>query len=134
MVLLGRGVFRTLSNTYEMCCTISYYLYNLKIVKNTHRRVLLYVKMQVKPDNFSESNTSPWVFIAFFKLYKWYQIAQNISYYTAHFKNSSIINVWQSLKHVSGLLLNRSSPDVYLWTGVLKIPSKVAAYFQNTFL
>ena len=25
------------------------------------------------------SNTHPWVFFTFFKLYKWYQIAQNIT-------------------------------------------------------
>ena len=27
-----------------------------------------------------KSNTSAWVFFMFFKLYKWYQIAQSISY------------------------------------------------------
>ena len=26
----------------------------------------------------TKSNTPPWVFFTFFKLYKWYQIAQNI--------------------------------------------------------
>ena len=30
--------------------------------------------------NFTKSNTSPWVFFTFLKLYKWYQIAQSISY------------------------------------------------------
>ena len=30
--------------------------------------------------NFAKSNTSPWVFFTFFKLYNWYQIAQNITY------------------------------------------------------
>ena len=28
---------------------------------------------------FTKSNTPPWVFFMFFKLYKWYQIAQNIT-------------------------------------------------------
>ena len=28
--------------------------------------------------NFTKSNTPPWVFFTFFKLYKWYQNAQNI--------------------------------------------------------
>ena len=27
----------------------------------------------------TKSNTPPWVFFTFLKLYKWYQIAQNIS-------------------------------------------------------
>ena len=30
--------------------------------------------------NFIKSNTPPWVFFTFFKLSKWYQIAQNITY------------------------------------------------------
>ena len=29
---------------------------------------------------FSKSNTPPWVLFTFFKLYKWYQIEQNITY------------------------------------------------------
>ena len=28
--------------------------------------------------NFTKSSTPPWVFFTFFKLYKWYKIAQNI--------------------------------------------------------
>ena len=45
-----------------------------KNVKNTHGGVLLLVKLQTK------INTPPWVFLTFFKLYKWYQIAQRITY------------------------------------------------------
>ena len=45
-----------------MFCAISYYLYKLKNVKNTHGRVLLLVL------------TPSWVFFTFLKLYKWYQI------------------------------------------------------------
>ena len=51
---------------YVMCCAIWYNLNNLKHVKNTYGGVLLLV-----------SNTSPWVFFTFLKLYKWYQITQN---------------------------------------------------------
>ena len=29
--------------------------------------------------NFTKSSTPPWVFFTFFKLYKWYQIAQHIT-------------------------------------------------------
>ena len=32
-----------------------------------------------KACNFTKSNTPPSVFFMFFKLYKWYQIAQNIA-------------------------------------------------------
>ena len=51
-----------------------------KNVKNTHGEVLLSVKLQAKTCNFTKSNTPPWVFFMFFRLYKWYQIAQRISY------------------------------------------------------
>ena len=53
--------------------TIWYHLYNLKSVKNTHRRVFI-----LKARNFNKSNTPPWVFFTFFKLQKQYQIAQNV--------------------------------------------------------
>ena len=32
--------------------------------------------------NFNKNNTHLWVFFTFFKLYKWYQIAQNLTYLT----------------------------------------------------
>ena len=56
-----------------MSCGIWYHLYNLKNVKNTHEGVLLLAC------NFTKSNTPPWVFFTFFKLYKWYQITQRIT-------------------------------------------------------
>ena len=55
-------------------------MYNVKNVKNTHTRVLLLVKFGLLPCNFFKSKTPPWVFFAFFKLCKCYQIAQNIKY------------------------------------------------------
>ena len=47
-----------------------------KNVKNTHGRVLILAKLQA-----SKINTPPWVLFTFFKLYKWYQIAQRTTYY-----------------------------------------------------
>ena len=47
--------------------------------ENTHKGVLLLVKLRAKACNFTKSNTPPWVFSTFFKLYKWYQIAQSIT-------------------------------------------------------
>ena len=64
-----------------MCCAISYDLYNLKNVKNTHGGVLILIKLQAKACNFTKINTPPWVFFTFFKLYKWYQIAQRTTYF-----------------------------------------------------
>ena len=64
-----------------MRCAIWYHLYNLKNVKNTHEGVLLLVELQVPPRNFTKSNTRPWMFFTFLKLYyKWYQIAQSIAF------------------------------------------------------
>ena len=51
--------------SYVMRCSIWYYLHNFK---------------KPKVCNFTKSNTPPWVFFTFFKLYKWYQIKQSIRY------------------------------------------------------
>ena len=58
-------------------CTIK------KNVKNTHGRVLLLVKLQVSACNFMKCNTPEWVFFTFFKLYRWYQIVQRVTYGSA---------------------------------------------------
>ena len=41
-----------------------------------HGAVLLLVKLQAEACNVTKSNTPPWVFFTFLKLYKWYHIAQ----------------------------------------------------------
>ena len=48
-------------------------------MKNTHKGVLLLVKLQAETWNFTKSNTHPWVLFTFFKLYKWYQIPQSVN-------------------------------------------------------
>ena len=65
---------------YVMRCAIWYHLYNLKNVKNTYGGVLILLKLQASAYNFPKINTPPWVFSTSFKLYKWYQIAQRITY------------------------------------------------------
>ena len=62
-----------------MYCAIWYYFYNLKEVKDTHGGVLLLVKLQASVHNFTKNNNLPRAFSTFFKLYKWYQIAQRIT-------------------------------------------------------
>ena len=49
-------------------------------MKNTHGGVFLLVNLQAEACNFTKSNTPPWLFFMFFKLYKRYQIAQRITY------------------------------------------------------
>ena len=68
-----------------MLCAICYHLCNLKNVKNTNGGVLLVLKLHARTCNFTKSNTPPWLFFTFFKLYKWYQIAQRITYMTLFF-------------------------------------------------
>ena len=52
-----------------MFCASWYHLYNFKNVENTHGGVLLLVKLQASACNVTKSNTLPWVFFTFFKLY-----------------------------------------------------------------
>ena len=65
---------------YETLCAIWYHFYNLKTVKNTYGGVLLLIKLLASACNFTKSNTPPWLFFTFFKLYKWYKIAKGITY------------------------------------------------------
>ena len=53
---------------YVTFSTIQCHLYNLKIVKSTHRGVLLLVTLLASTCNFTKSNTPPCVFFAFFKI------------------------------------------------------------------
>ena len=57
---------------FVMRYVIWYHLYCLKSMKNNHRGVLFFVKLQ--------ESIPLWVFFKFLKLYKWYQIAQSISF------------------------------------------------------
>ena len=59
---------------------IWYYLYNLKNVRNTQGGKLTLVKLRSSACKFTKLNTPLWVFFTFFKLYKWYQIAQFTKY------------------------------------------------------
>ena len=48
--------------------------------ENTHGRVLLLLKFLAEACHVTESSNLPLVFVIFFKLYKWYQIARSIKY------------------------------------------------------
>lgn len=66
---------------YETLCTICQHLYNLKNMKSTHGGVISLLKtcfQQLHPT--TKSNTTPCVFFTFFRLCKWYQIDQRITY------------------------------------------------------
>ena len=56
-------------------CAVWYHLRNLKNVKNTHGGVLILVKLQTLACRLLQT----------LKLYKWYQIAQRITYLDKQF-------------------------------------------------
>ena len=60
-----------------MLCKIWYHLYNLNCLKRKTCRGVLLVKSKASTCNFTKSNTPPWVFFMFPKLFKWYQIKQS---------------------------------------------------------
>ena len=64
--------------------------------------------------NFTKSSTPPWVFFTFFKLYKWYQIAQNIT--SACDWNVlcwiMIIHTW--LKHLCTMIKSFNLPAIFI--------------------
>ena len=49
--------------------------------EKTHGGVLLLVKLQAEACHFTKTDTLTWMFFTFFKLYKFYQIAQSIIYH-----------------------------------------------------
>ena len=80
---------------YVVHCTIWYYLYNLKNVKNTHASVLRLVKKQTLAWNFTKSNTS--------------QFNLNIKTKFNHFKLPVLAKI------LSALLLFVVYPKLHAW-------------------
>ena len=64
-------------------------------------RVLLLAKFQTKICNFTKSSSHQWLFFMFFKLYKWYQIAQNIIQVSYNMKNTFSIFQVIPFSHIS---------------------------------
>ena len=60
-------------------CAICYHLYELKNAKATHGGVMLLVKFHVSPASWIKVSFLHGFSSTFFKLYKWYQIAQSIT-------------------------------------------------------
>ena len=63
------------NSLFVMLCTIWYHLYNLK------KRQKHSWRSDTSACNLPKSITSSWVFFTFFKLCKWYQIAQGIAHF-----------------------------------------------------
>ena len=96
-------------NSKVMFRAIFYHLHSLKNVKNTHGGVLLLVKIKIFACNFTKGNTTSWVFFTFFKLYKWYQIIQNITQEWLRRKKCVIyrLDIIFSITHVVQLIVSK---------------------------
>ena len=66
-------------------------MFNLKIVKNTHRGVLLLVNLQALAATLLKVTFLHGCFFTFFKLYKLYQIVQLITY-----PHAKVVNIVRS--------------------------------------
>ena len=84
---------------------IWYHLHNLKNVKITHVGLLLLVKLQAKS-----------VFFTFFKLYKWYRIAQNITFYLGKSRKKSYMGNSSDKGYVES---HCRQLFLYIWTKVV---------------
>ena len=78
--------------TCDVLCDLIPHLYNLKDVKNAYGDVLLLVKLQALSCNFTKITTPPRVFFTFFKLCKWFQIAQSITNFLISFISNTEYN------------------------------------------
>ena len=78
---------------FVMFYAIWYHLCNLK-KREKHPCSNVTFRKVASACNFTKSNTPPWVFLTFFKLYKWYQIAQSTSFDSVQW-NDSI--VWEEI-------------------------------------
>ena len=65
-------------------------------------------KRKKHPSNFTKSNTLSWVFFTLFKLYKWYQIAQRITYvrimYCTFNSTESKVEFSKAQRHIQNLV------------------------------
>ena len=87
-------------------------------MKNAHGGWLLLVNLQA-----SKSNTPTWVLFTFFKLYKWYQIAQRITYKRCSSVYCKLSNIKTWTKPSIGVcLLKRST----------KVNGKIRKHFHHT--
>ena len=88
-----------------------YGLFNLLVKigfggKITYRLYFWCVALQAKTCNFTKIKTPPWVFFTFLKLYKWYQIAQRITFF--HWEEKHCVIFLYEEKHFTELWIGVS--------------------------
>ena len=95
--------------SYMRC--VAWFGNNLKNMKNAHGGWLLLVNLQA-----SKSNTPTWVLFTFFKLYKWYQIAQRITYKRCSSVYCKLSNIKTWTKPSIGVCLKSMAKYINIFT------------------
>ena len=95
--------------------------------------MVLLVKLLVEACNFTKSSTSPWVVFTFFKLWKWYQIVQNVSYsqLSAKLNQWTDFYVWHCVKNVQINDFSDSAPVCKLHGCCAKVSSNFLFRFKR---
>ena len=95
-----------------MLFTFCYHLYNLKNLKNIYEELLL-LELQ------SKSNSPPWMFLTFFKLYKWHQI-WGIAFHFLKMSHCapSLHKKWSFPSRISSVNVTKST----IWSHLLNKP------------
>ena len=109
-------------------CAIWYHLYNLKNFKNNHGGVLVAC-------NSTKSNTPPWLFLKFLKLYKRYQIEQRITIVVSLLKTEDIFVWWyitEIKNNIFGNFLVRKLPKTK-WFQWLPVSNKMTFPISGQF-
>ena len=78
--------------------------------------------------NFTKINTPPWVFFTFFKLYKWYQIAQRTTHNLPKSNRWSYGKSWRRSFLLRNVLSVKNNTPIYSNHQIIKI---LENYFQN---
>ena len=110
---------------YHFNKVIWYYLYNFKNLKNIHGRALLLLKFQAEACNFTKNNTRPWIFFRFLKLYKWYKIAQSITYVCK--RSARYIYFFTSEVHADEQILEFGQPRITQKQTIYSLPYQLGA-------
>ena len=84
--------------------------------KNTDGGVALFVKLQAKACNLTKSNTSPWVFFTFLKLFKWYKLRK-----ATHLSISETVSI----------VASTTKSTVYAFHGLSFPAEKILMLFGN---
>ena len=89
--------------------------------------------------NFTKSSTHPWMFFKYFKLYKWYQIAQSVSYTAFLIPSVFVVSAYLALSIEKILILTLPIPipetekNLWSWIFIFTLPCSALKGFMKVF-